>query len=536
MAEKKPTKPPARVTRAVRDAEAAMSESRVLKVLLLDDAGEPVGEWSSRQMPEDPFTNVRGIQEPPYSMEQMIFLAEMHPVHSAALEQKTADVIGKGWEWEEPEVAGEDDAKANEENRERLEEWFEALCPDEEGMKEVISAAWLDYETTGWGLLELARSNDGKLRRVYHVPAHTVRAHKDGMRLVQIRQDKKVWFARWGVTQEQVEGRPNDGVGTPIAVDVKTGSLTRINEQANEIFVIRKPSRRSSWYGIPTYISAVGWITLSLAARDDNLMFFANRREPRWAIVLHNLQDDPNTQADIQRAFTVDLKQPHRNILIPIAGEGKITFQKLSDDAKDGSFDKLDERAKQAIMISHRIPPERLANSQVGPLGGNSTMAASRIYKEGVIQPAQEMLGTRLNRLIAVEYERATGETPGWDLIMDDLDVQSDQEDQQLAIDAFKADLITLREARQIIKRGPLKEAGENGEEGEENSPYNDLLYTELPGVAKGGGGEAPPSAAPPPGTEALQGGVNELLQNSRDISDRIEDLERLERSRRDDV
>lgn len=498
--------------RVARPAESADDRGRVMKVLFLDDAGEPVGEWASQQIPEDPFSGSRisGLQEPPYSLEQLVYLAEMHPVHSAAIEQKTADVIGKGWEWQGKEMDEIDDAVRNE-----LAEWFEGLSPDDVDMRELLSSVWNDVETVGWGLIECARDPSGEVRRVYHVPGHTVRAAKDGFRLLQDRGGKKVWFRRWGAAL--VDGKP-------VEVDAKTGSKTSVKDPANDLFVIRRPSRRSSWYGIPGYISAVGWITLALAARDDNLLFFTNRREPRWAIVLTNIQEDPDLENDLRRAFTVDLRQPHRNIIIPITGPGKIDFQKMTDNRLEGSFDKLSERADRAIMTAHRIPPERLAASQIGPLGGNATIAASRIYKEGVITPCQEILNTRLNRFIAVEYEKTTGSKPTLLLVMDDLDLATDREDLDQTVTAFKSDLVTLREARHRLKLEPLMvrvidpTTGEPTDQ-EVESPFNDLLYSQLPGVSSY---DDPAELA---GSPALEQELAVLVRSAADVQERLEEL-----------
>lgn len=498
--------------RAVEAVEKANDdEGKIVKVLFLDDHGEPVGEWASSQIPEDPFSGMSGIQEPPFSLEQLVFLAETHPVHSAALEQKTADTVGKGWEW----VAVDPD-QADDTQRDELSVWFESLAPGSLDVHEVVSAAWLDYETVGWGLIELVRDPQGVVRQIFHVPGHTVRAHKDGFRLAQIRGGKKIWFRRWGAPDKD---------GKPIAVDEKTGSLRSVNNPANDLFVINRTSRRSSWYGIPGYISAIGWITLALAARDDNLFFFANRREPRWAVILSNLSDDPNITEDLRRAFTVDLRQPHRNILVPITGKGEIKFQKLSDNRQEGSFDRLSERADKAIMIAHRVPAERLANSQVGPLGGNATVSANKIYKEGVINPAQEMLAKRLNRFLEIEFSIASGDPPTWRLEMDPLDIESDREDLDLAVRAFKADLITLREARFRIKEPPLVQADtETGAETE--SSFNDMLYTQLPGVSQFDDESAPSGAALARDEfTALDRSVRELLVAERDAHEQLVDL-----------
>jgi PBSX family phage portal protein len=492
---------PQRVARAIREARAS-DKGRVLKVLFLDDKGNSVGEWASSQVPESPWTGVQmgGLQEPPYRFEQLTYLAEMHPVHSSAIEQKTVDIAGKGWTWDPRDDSADDGVRTE------LEDWFQGLSPDDEDMTELIYQLDRDVNTLGWGLAEIVRDPNGVAQRLYHVPAHTVRAHRDGYRLCQLRDARKVWFKRWGAPQRN---------GKDVMVDAATGNLTVSKEPtnpANDLFVIRTASRRSSWYGIPDYISGIGWITLALAARDDNLMFFNNRREPRWAIILTNLQDSPGLQEDLRRAFTVDLRQPYRNLLIPITGPGKIEFQKLTDNRMEGSFDRLSERADKAIMIAHRVPGERLANTEVGALGGNVASQANRVYKEGVVAPAQELLNARLNRFIEIEWARTTGkerERLPWRLCMDDLDLGTDREETDLAVIRFHGNLVTLREARAAIGLEPLMlPAGSPhpvtgqpiGEDEDVEDPKNDQLFTELPGAQ----GQAGQPGRVPPGTGGL--------------------------------
>lgn len=560
---------PKKVRAAVEKAKEG-SDGKVLKVLYLDAQGEPAGDWASTQLPENPWETVQAttqLIEPPFPMGQLTFLAEMHPVHSSALEQKAADVCGKGWEWiaDDPDVADED-------LRDEMEDWFQSLAPDEFDMRELVNTAWLDEETTGWGLLECARDPQGVVQRLYHVPAHTVKTHKNGFALCQVRDSRKMWFRRWGST---------DIAGKPVEVNMRNGSITNVPEdqRANDLLVIKRPSRRSTWYGIPGYISAIGWITLALAARDDNLYFFSNRREPRWAIILTGMAEDTEIEEDLRRAFTVDMKQPYRNVMVPVAGkDAKVTFQELSSTAKDGSFGNLGDRADKAIMVAHRVPAERLANSQVGALGGNVASESNRVYKEGVVAPAQEVLNSRLNRFIAVEFakyknqEYKKGDKSMWLLKMDDLDIRSDREDMDQALILFHGDMITLREARHRLGLGPLMKpkpvaqknpdgtpktnpdpiTGEPtqvfgppipGVDDEENpavdingnpvppeeveSEFNDMLFSQLPGAS---GQAGLPGGAPPTGTgkltpevnKALASDVRELLRSSYATHDRI--------------
>ena len=445
----------------------AEERGKMLKVLFVDGDKKPVAE-SSQQLPEDPFEKYhnRGLVDPPYPLEQLLYLAETHPMHAASIEQKTADIVGTGYEWR-PRDGVEN---PNEKQRDELDEWFLSLFPDGDPTpQEAFSALQDDVETFAQGYLEVARDPSGVAKRIYNVPAHTVRFHQDGLKLAQVRRNRLAWFRRWGATDDYVDSRYGS-----VNKNVESG------KRANDLLVVRRRSRRSSYYGVPTYISAIGWVMLALAARDDNLLFFQNRREPRWAIVLSNLDEEDGLEEEIRRAFTVDLKDPHRNIIIPIAGPGKVDFQKMSSDRAEGSFGGLAERADAQILVSHRIPPERLGMARVGPLGGNIALASSRIYKEAVVSPSQGLLAARVNAFIAREWPGGgRGKEPSdkkrdkaldWEWAPVELDLAEAVQDAERAKNLFTANIIVLEEARSISGFEPLPD----------DDPRNKKLAVEL--------------------------------------------------------
>jgi len=209
-------------------------------------------------------------------------------------------------------------------------------------------------------------------------------------------------------------------------------------------------------------------------------------------------------------------------------------------------------------MIAHRVPGERLANTTVGALGANIAMEANRVYKEGVVEPSQEILNSRLRRFVAVEYANESDESlaPGdknpWLITMQALDERSEREDLDQTVIGFHGNLMTLREGRHKIGLGPLMQPkkvpsfnpdgspmlGPDGQqivavptEGtpvydqdgnivepeEVESPYNDMLFTELPGAAQQAGG----AGAVPPGV----GGLVPQLKKSRDLEAEVHEL-----------
>jgi PBSX family phage portal protein len=448
-------------------------KGRIQKVILVDKEGSPVAA-SSAQLPEDEFSygGQVGLQEPPFNPEQLLTLAERHPTHGAALEQKAADIAGTGWEWEAVQES------ADQNQRKELEAWFAGLADfaHDETTGEILLNAWNDVETIGHGGIEVARDASDKVRKIFSIPGHTYRFHKDGVKIAQGRTGKRTWFKRWLPDDTRVLNRKSGRWA-------EEDEVVSPDDRANEILIFRRPSRRSSWYGVPAYVSCLGWISLSLAARDDNIHFFNNRREPRWAIILTNLEEDGDLETQLRDAFATGLDKPHRNILIPIEGDGKVDFKQLSSDAKDISFDRLQERASSEILVSHRIPPDRLGAVRVGPLGGNATMAASIVYKEAVVTTSQELLANRVNRFIATEAPVA--KPLQWKWKPRELDLTSEAEDTSTVTGAFAANLMTWDEARKRLKLPALEDRNRG------NQFFFEIVGTEAAGQVAAAGAAA---------------------------------------------
>lgn len=469
--------------------------NRIRKVLFMDEQGNRVGEWSSKQLAEDPFADHYGrqIKTPPYSLEQLAYLAETFPVHGTCLEQKAMDVVGEGWQWTPV------NDEADEEQRDMLDAWLHELAGNESTTIELLQQCWLDFETLGQGYLEVARDVHQVARALYYVPSHTVRVHAQMDKLVQLRDSRMVWFRRWG-SQEGYSDQPiNVASGHRLAADAPA------SKRANDLLVFRKPARRSTFYGIPQYVSAVGYITLGLAARDFNILFFQNRREPRWAVIIQGVDDTEELEKSLQEAMQAQLREPHRNLILPVEGQpgaNVVTFQKLSEDSPDAAFTKLRESCMDEVLIAHRMPRDRVGIGRVGALGGSAAEANNRIYKEGVVQPAQAVLASRWNRFILREFPRFLEMEAGkdneraervllrlkkakeekkaktdaevilWRFAPREFDISEEESDMAAATKGFKDGILTLDEAREKIKREPVLDYDpETGEEAEELPP-----------------------------------------------------------------
>jgi len=426
----------------------------------------------SKQLEEDPFSDSSdygfSIKKPPFPLEQLTLLAESHPVHSAALEQKTTDIVGDGPKIV-PVIKGDDDAD-NEEEREAIRRWFYGLAV-EETMLEQLTAVDGDHEVTGWGAFEIGRDVAGAVTHLYHVPGHTLRAHRSGKKFVQVRDGKRVWFQKWGTDGDSETGKIRASSGNPISNDT-----SEMLKWANEILIFRKPTRRSTKYGIPNYVSALGHITMSIAARDHNILFFENNREPRYLIMVAGM--DAGAADRFTDQFAQSLREnhsdPHRNLILPIDGDAKITVVRMGAIQNDMQFGKLMEFLDDKILLAHRMPPDRVGLIRRGPLGGSATTAINRSYKDGVVDRAQAMFEDRLTRFIAEEYVRALGTAEAsaspetvasaegalvstgaegleefpYRVDLETLDITEERDDAEIAIDLVKINMISLNEGR----------------------------------------------------------------------------------------
>lgn len=418
---------------------------RIIKAVFLNNLGKKVGEddVKSKQI-QDPFSGISAygqtIMLPPLNMDQLVSLAEAHPIHAASIEQKVNDIVASGLQ-----LSPKSDKETDETEQTAIEDWFGSLFEDYTAL-EVLQAIWNDYETVGWGAMEIARDVTGIVRKCYHVPGHTLRAHRENILFAQMRHGKVVWFKKWNT-----EGIYYLNSGRRAAEETEVAMASR----ANEILIFKKPSRRSTWYGIPVYVSGIGHIAMAIAARDFNVKFFDNYREPRHLIVISGLEQDVDEAAsDIEAIWQEQLRDsPHKNVVLPISGDATVVIEKLGLPINDMHFSRLMEQMDSEVLVAHRMPPDRLGISMRGFLGGSVAKVVNAIYKDGVVSKGQNILEDRLQRFIDIEFPKSQGKdhtktTLKYLVDFEDLDITDEGEDTGIAINLAQSNIITLNQAR----------------------------------------------------------------------------------------
>lgn len=400
----------------------------------------------SKQLPADPFSRLyteQGLVRPPYQLERLLELKEAHAIHAACIEQKSVDIAGLGWHWA-PRPGVE---QPSAEQRERLEAFLEACNPDLT-FHELLQSAWQDWETLGWCALEVVSDQRGRPVQLYHVPAHTLRAHGDQVRFAQIRQEQLRWFKRRGAEGDfHLEtGEPREGLAEA--------------QRAGELIVIRRPGSRSSYYGIPPYVSALGSITGSLAVRDYNIRWFSERTIPDALLVVEGADVSPQVQAELRSFFSQDVKgQSHKLCILPVpgsagGGEVRVRLERLMAEVKDASFRFYRHDNALEICIAHCVPPYRIGWPLLGGLGGATARETTEIYKRSVVEPGQLILEHRLNQQLFRGFFGAATE-PAWTWRLADLDLGDQQAQLDYALKAVERGIFTPNQARAHLGHPP---------------------------------------------------------------------------------
>jgi PBSX family phage portal protein len=408
----------------------------------------------SQQLAEDPFNYSEGeggLVRPPYDLDQLAEMLEGNTLHARACRQKATDVAGRGFTLRSTADDGEvpDATKAlwaafvaEVENDERGDESF----------KERIEMAAQDFESVGWGVLEVSRRADGVLDGLWHVPGHTMRAHKDGKRFAQKRSGKLVWFKRFGLD------------GTVDRRDGGWSATTRRDEFAgNEVLVVRNYTPRSSYYGLPDHIPALSAIAGWRAQAEFNIRFFDNNAVPSYAVIIEGADVSPEFEEKILDHFRQLKGNPHSTLVLPVPGlpgddatQVKVSFEKLSSDIKDASFRLYKQDNALEICIAHGVPPYRIGWPIVGSLGGSTAEEMTQIYNDSIVQTRQETWEQRLTRTLLGPKGLDLADVA---LKANELDTRNETRDVEKAKALWEMDALLPDEARSFFGMEPLPDA-----------------------------------------------------------------------------
>lgn len=343
---------------------------------------------SSQQLKQvEKWMSVNDLVSPPYSPDMLLTLYESNSIFYRCVNQLAVDVAGLGWNLQLRKDRKEDKAELT-----RLQTFLQESNPvpskSEDALRTILRQLLVDWGSIGWFSLEVVRNNMGEVAEIYHVPAQTIRVHTSQKKYCQIRNNKKVWFKKFGLEGDISSKDGKEGNSTP-------------ETKANELIYYRNFYPKSDYYGVPNAISAIGDILGLIGLRDYNLAFFDNYGVPSAIIILEGEWRD-GSDKKVTEFLNKEIKgteNAHRTLVVTQPEHGTFTYKPLGiDKTKEGSFRLYEQARRDDILIAYSMPPERIGVRITGSLGGNVAEEATRIYVQGVVEPLQLDLEDIINR------------------------------------------------------------------------------------------------------------------------------------------
>jgi PBSX family phage portal protein len=337
-----------------------------------------------------------GVVLPPYNLDYLAQVYELNAAHYAACNAKVSNIVGLGFSLvTTPEVTDKINSAESEQRKHnmrakvaRAKTKFMSMLDQmnyEDTFLEVLQKAWIDYEATGNGYIEIGRTATGTIGYIGHVASRTVRVRRLRDGYVQIVGAKSVFFRNFGDTTTK----------DPIGMD----------SSPNELIHIKKYSPRNTYYGVSDIVPAMKALAGDDFAQQFNLDYFEHKAAPRYVIVIKGASLSTSAEKKIHEFFMSKLKgKHHRSLYIPLPADtpdSKVDFKMtpVEGGVQDGSFDQYRQSNRNDILMAHRVPLSKVGHADGLSLGGAAD--ADKGFKEQVTRPEQDKLEKRLNRIVA---------------------------------------------------------------------------------------------------------------------------------------
>jgi PBSX family phage portal protein len=379
------------------------------------------------------------LVQPVYNMEYLSKIYEVSTYNYAAINAKTANVVGLGYDFLETRKTNDmidsiTDDKQLERARKKLgrirqdlQEWLDSTN-DEDTFTETLIKVFTDYEATGNGFLEIGRTTNGDIGYIGHIPAKTMRVRRLRDGFIQLLYGKAVFFRNFG-DQE-----------TP---NVIAGG----EDRPNEVIHFKKYTPQNNYYGIPDIIAAQMALAGNEFSGRYNLDYFENKAVPRYIITVKGAKLSPDSERKLLEFFQVGLKgKNHRSLYIPLPSDtpdSKVEFKMEPVEAgtQESSFNKYRLANRDEILLAHRVPINKIGLPEGVSLA--NARDADKTFKEQVCRPAQMRFEKKLNRII--EEKTDTLIIKFNELSLTDEDTQSKIDERYLRMQVITPNEVRIR-------------------------------------------------------------------------------------------
>lgn len=399
----------------------------------------------SKQLKEEQvWLEQNGLVVLPFEASSLLSLKDNCGYFDACVKQIAKDVIGQGWRLELREGK-----KENNQEKERILEFIENSGGDrDETFEQTLERGLIDWGCIGWWGWEISRNKAGKnkglVNGMWHIPAQTIRVHKDFNKYCQVRVDKKVWFKRFGLEED---------------INLETGKKEGAEgeKRANELIYYRNYYPQSDYYGAPNILSSVGSVMGLIGVRDYNLAFFENYGIPAALIVLKGKWDKGSAKM-ISDFLDVEIKgseNAHKTMCIHPGRESTFEYIKLGIEMKEGSFAVYHKSLRDEVLVEYKMPPYRIGIAEEGSLGGTTAGESTKIYVTSVVTPLEkdiERLVTRKLIVKGLKCESYIFELNELDLR--DLDAEAKRDTVYFGLGALTSNQILRRQGKKPYAEG----------------------------------------------------------------------------------
>lgn len=347
-----------------------------------------IAKQESQQVKElDRNFGAHGLRIWPYDPARLLILMENNVYFDACVRQVAIDVVGQGWS-----IVLKEDATEKPEEQKKAKDFLDDPNPTFETLEAILNQALIDWGSIGWFGLEVSRDKkSNEVNGLWHVPAQTIRVHKSEEKYAQVKNEKFVWFRKFGL-----EGHISIGSGNEIQ-----GRSNR----ANEMIFYKRYYPLSGWYGSPPILPAIGSIFAMIGIRDYNLAFFENYGIPAALVTLEGRWEEGSAKL-ISDFIDIEIKgsnQAHKTLVFELpSGGGKLTWEPLtvSTNKKEGSFEIFLKIYRDEVLATYRMHPYRIGIIEEGALGGNVARESTKIYISSVINPLKQEISRIITKLI----------------------------------------------------------------------------------------------------------------------------------------
>ncbi|WP_296875511.1 phage portal protein [uncultured Methanobrevibacter sp.] len=342
----------------------------------------------SQELSKDELQYGDEIIKPPYDPFKLNILREVSGLHDICITTKCEDAIFNG-----KKIINNKGGDIPPD----LEEFLNDFNFDEEVEKFAD-----DVETFGYAGLEILREGN-KIKSVNHISSLYLRMCKDKKRVVNQINSVKTYFKVYDPTNMEVlnkkTGTFNEGI-TPDTI-------------ANEILWFNTHSSESKVYGKPKYVSEIPAIVTDNAIVEYQQSHFRTRGVPNYIITISgNIEENEDYsmddfEKDLEKEFKDVTNEPGTAMVLTIPSEDNnlnVNVHKIGEEKKEGSFLELAESIGDRIRRIHRVPRERLGDSEGSGVGSNRTEMLLKNYSKSTVGTLQKRIANVINKTI-IKYE-----------------------------------------------------------------------------------------------------------------------------------